>query len=477
MKRYPAIFIVLLCLILLVGCQKNTDVPTEDTLPSTEVTEQTEPKWTGYTGSDQDYVYYYDEGRNLNWEEDILYLARSYLTDDMQLRSRQFIVNLPGGKTDAASFYDADLREQFLSAVNALIPEVGGLEDEEILYRIQSIIALFGDAHTRLDYRSDAVFPILFMPIYEDGQPVFYAVALPRKNENLLYSELTAINNVPIAEIIERMESFACHENDYGLIHKLAGGGYAGEYLSYAYSLEAVGIIGMDEQWATYTLTDSDGNSHDLTVKSDEEFTWINKAGYSLNYMLPIPYLYDDSENYWYTTALAESTLYVRISSFAYEEEETYSQFAGSLTVESNNTGHFQKVIVDLRGNGGGYNAEGWLAIINALGRMDFDEFYILVDQGTYSCSILFASEVEAQIPEAIFVGTPTGEAPGFFAGIFSEAYVMPNCGVSFTIPTQYYQAFPANEENALIPDVVIWPTIEDYQNFRDAVLEYVLSK
>lgn len=436
-----------------------------------------EPAWPGYSGPKGEYTYYYSERRDLAWEEDLIFFANSHLSDNQLLQKGLFLVNLPGSKNTSATFYNEKLLQSVLTAVNELVPQITDLSDDEILWRIQKIAAMFSDAHTTVYLNYDTVFPIFFMPINENGEWIFYTVILPQENEDLLYSKLIAINNHPIDTVVDSMRSFVSFENDYGLIHSLANGGCGSEYLSLTNALEATGNCPINSSQAKYTLMDQDGNVRDLDITATEDTGNLDLCGISLVDALTVPFQYEDSENYWYSTDLASSTLYVRISSFAYEEGENYLNFSGALTVESNTIGHFNKVILDLRDNGGGHQGEGWRAIINALGRMDYDALYILVDGGTYSCSMLFAAEMKYQIPEAVIVGSPTGEAPGFFAGLYQDDYFLPNCGIEFTVPTQYYQAFDDNKEHTLIPDVVVWLTAEDYFACYDSALEYVLAQ
>lgn len=484
--KYGKLLACLLLILTLCGCHEGTapttEPATEPTTASTTVAteptaEATEPVWTGYASPTDSYVYYYDEGRDREWEEDVLYFANSHLSDNILLRNRKFVVYMPGYQSDSRNFYDEALHQAVLEAVNALIPEITSLTDDQILYRLQMISALFRDVHTTVYQGNEAIYPIFFMPIREGEEFVFYAVILPNKNEKLLYTKLTAINDIPVAEVVERLRAYVSYENEYGFYWNLGQGGYSLDCLSLAMTLEAAGISQPGDEWTKYTLTDKDGNTYDLNMKATEDFNFSRCVGITPGMAMPLSHWYGGSENYWFTAGFASNTLYVRIHSFVPEEEESYADFSNQLSVASREVGHFDKVILDLRGNGGGYQAEGWRAIINTLGRMEFDNFYILVDGGTYSNSMIFASEVVYQIPEAIFVGTPTGQAPGFFAGMYEEDYIMPNCGVEFRLPTAYYQPFEANEENSLIPDIVLWQTIDDYVACNDVVLEYVLNQ
>lgn len=470
---------LLLCLVLifsLIGCEQPPEPVTEPVTETTEATEPTtevtEPVWTGYVSPKETYNYYYSEGRELQWEEDLIYFADKFLTNDLHLRNRQFIVELPHSQTDAANFYNAQLHQEFLTVINDLIPQIPDLTDNQILYRLQALVSQFQDAHTNLWIDDDRAYPILFLPFYEEGEPVFYTVMISRKHEDLLYTRLCAINGIPVEELTERIGSIAFYENEHALISQMGCSSMG--YLTYAFALEAAGISELGDTAATYTLMDAQGATYDIKLNPGRLSTMI-LSGTSLHEVYSVPFTDYDSEIYWYTTELAESTLYVRLNAFALEEEDTYADFARQLTLVGNSTEYFEKIIVDLRFNGGGIQAEGWIAIINALSRMECGAFYVLYNRDSYSCSMLFGSELEYLKPDVIFAGTPAGQSPGFFYGGHSEP--MPNSGTLFRYTTHYAQSFPANEENAVIPDLWIEPTIEDYILCRDTVLEYVLAQ
>ena len=476
MKKYTILVLCLLLSLTLLGCQEHTAPTTEaTTIETVPVTEATELVWTGYNGPKDEYIYYYTEGRDLQWEEDVLFFINSHMTDNMLLRNRSFLVNLPGFRTDSANFYNEALYHNLLAAVNTLIPQISELTDNEILHHIQIMSAMFRDIHTRVWEYGESIYPIFFHAFYEDGQFAFYAVSLLPENEELLYMRLTAVNDIPLAEVIERMRSYSCYENEYGFTRNLAAGGSSRELLSRPGALEAVGISAIGDTQVKYTLADSEGNTHDLTLVAKESYDFSQCVGTTPARALIVPYSNAATANYWYSTDLAEDTLYVRIFSFVPMEEYTYMDFSNDLSLEQRAAGQFDKIILDLRGNGGGYDALGWRSIINTLSTMKFDKFYILVDGGTYSNSMVFSGEIAYQVPDVVFVGTPTGQAPGFFAGVYENDYVMPNCGVEFTLPTAYWQTFEANEENTLMPDVVIWQTLDEYVSCKDVVLEYVL--
>lgn len=476
MRKCRKAVCIFLCLVLLsLSACGPQPAPSTTTVPQAATTVSTAPVWPGYVDAKTDYEYYYAEGRDRQWEEDILYFANSLLTEHPMLRNRAFLIDLPNYETDSANFYDEALLREVVSRINLLISEVASLQDGQIYHRLRWILSLFDDVHTRLEYYGNDYFPIIFMPFYEDGEPVFYAVALPQKHEEALFARLDAINGYPLAEVIEKIRPYVPVETEYGFMEWLDKGGVGAGFLRDADTLEAAGVLELGARQAVYTLTAEDGTVHEvkLGVKSSD-VTWAGQW-----YVQVHPVLFADYgvENYWFTEELAEDTLYVRISSFQVETAQSYLQFSGELSQAYRAHGSYGKIIVDLRCNGGGSEGTGFDVLLKVLADMQCDRFYILIDGGTYSMSTIFAGELVARRDgDAILAGMPAGEAAGFFAGIWSEDYIMPNCQVEFTIPTGYYQPFPAGEDNIIMPELLIWPTLEDYIAGRDTVLFEILG-
>lgn len=54
--------------------------------------------------------------------------------------------------------------------------------------------------------------------------------------------------------------------------------------------------------------------------------------------------------------------------------------------------------------------------------------------------------------------------------------YKLKNNDITFLVSSVFYNVWPEYEEETLMPDVLITPTIEDYMNGIDTELEAVLN-
>ena len=502
MKMKRMLAVLLLLAMLMTGCQRQaadhapaTTLPsstetqpmeptptqpteTEPTQPTeTEPTQPPEPVWTGYESPKAEYVYFHDSGRELEWEEDILYFANNLMREHPVVLDENWIVQLPGYGSTGENFYEPQVKEEMLRQINDLIPRLEELTDDEILYSLKRIIALFHDVHTRVEYHVEEYFPIVFMPIREEAGWVFYVVSLEKDKEDLLYTKLAAINGYSVEEVMDKIRPFVPCETEYVLIHSLAGAGLAShEYLCARGMLVAAGVIAEEDSQTVYTLTDAEGNTHDLSLEAEGSLPpgMVGKWGEEV-YTVPMAGWHE--KNYWFTEALAEDTLYVRFNSFSVQPDYTYLQLSADIRRAYSARGSYDKVIVDLRFNGGGYIHSGYEGLITLFGSIQCEEFYVLINGTSYSQSIIFAAELlHVRGDKAKLVGEPSGEAGGFFASIWTGEYVMPNCQVEFTIPTVYFLMFPTEDGNVIHPDITLYPTMEDYISGVDTVLQYLFS-
>lgn len=98
----------------------------------------------------------------------------------------------------------------------------------------------------------------------------------------------------------------------------------------------------------------------------------------------------------------------------------------------------------------------------------------VLIDRGTFSAAIMFASAVERNLLAA-FIGEPTG-SPVNQSG--DPVHVtLPASHLVVRISSLYWQPWdPRDARPGILPDIEIAPTFDDWLNDRDPVLAEVLA-
>ena len=467
MKKWIA-FLLLISLALS-GCTPAVTLP--ETTASTEPA-VTEPVWEGYSGTGKDYIYLHTEERDHNWEEDILYFGGAYLDNYGLLTHFPSRVEYIDDVEYEDYLYDPAMRDTFIEEINALIPRIPELNDTEILYELQRIVSLLHDAHASLVIDTGTYFPICFEPFYEEDEWVYRVSYILEGNEDAVMCTLSGVNGIPVDEVVQRITPYLSYENEQWIIHQISGYYHPGS-IAEAELLRVCGILGPEDQDATYNLITETGESMDVTLRSFniDQIAHLEMEGMPHLFVYPNIYrLYET--NYFYEMHPDDNMVYVRVNEFEIMPDYTFLDLGNEIIKDVREAGGMEKIVIDLRRNPGGYQFLGYPEFIRALERIEIEEIYVLVDQGTFSCAILMADHIKYYFPEAIIIGTPAGQPPNFYAGMWPEDGVMPNCQVECRVPTAFHNIFPDYQYDALMPDLIVYPTYSDYMAGIDTILE-----
>lgn len=466
MKRL--LCIILICVLCFAGCQEaaETKATQENDVRKTQPTPPEEKGWKPYDGETESYVYYYDNGLNRLWEEDLLFMADYYLQEHALLTPEESRVSYRDGVvwdgyyTD--EMYNPEIRQAFLDTFNEIIPQLQDMNKAEFLMSAQKILAVLGDAHAYLHYSLDKCFPYLLFTCDNE----FYVAATRKANEEILLSKLLSINGMPIADVCEALAPYIPHENTYWLNNCLARDGLLSQEM-----MKLAGVLDSDTVEFEFQKEDGTVVCKELTAVSS----------YMEDYMSYVNAYYDSpmnenqSQKFWFT--YLDDVPYLRISSFDYDETDTVSllNVGNELFATVRDAGGAEKLIVDLRDNGGGYQLQGYHQVVTVLQRMNVETIYVLINGGTFSQAVVFATYLKQELSNAILVGTPAGQSPNFYGAV--EEHVMPNTETVFVLAWQWWKGWEGYEYDALMPDILVSHTLQDYKDGKDAVLEYLLKK
>ena len=140
-------------------------------------------------------------------------------------------------------------------------------------------------------------------------------------------------------------------------------------------------------------------------------------------------------------------------------------------------TAKIDRLVIDLRWNGGGDFTRGRQYVLDEIRKRDRwlkpGAFYVLIGRRTFSAAMVNTVDFK-RAAGAILVGEPTGARPNSYSqtGFFQ----LPTSGVQATVSICRYEAWP-EDVPGVPPDRPIPPTWADYRDGRDAALEWVLSQ
>ena len=444
-----------------------------------------------YTGDGSTYTYITTEGRDREWEEDIVYFANTFLdtyTGHPKLVDRgctlRYTNELRNGYWEGMvlyeSLYDPALREAFIGRINELLLSIEKASDDALLFGAAEAAALLHDAHTNLLQAismGTEMFPLWLIPIYTpDGTPQAYIIGAPKGSEDLLLCRLDAINGFPVAEILEKAGQFISHESMTRVQTIMFDTSNDFPRLLHVRILRYLGVMG-EEDTALFTLTDEAGTTREAAlswVKFDDlpnMDIWRSSA--EAHESTSIDLMYSDVEHpVWHRFLDEGKTLYIRLLQCSDDMDRKVKE----AVVAAEKAGGVEKMILDFRGNGGGTIPSN-VDIVRSINSLDAPGGkYVLIDGGCFSAAVLHPACLRRFCEGVTLVGAPAGEPPN---GVFCRGgyYTSPHKRITWTIsPRECNYDWPENDDPALTPDILVYQTLEDYKNGIDTVLNYVLQ-
>jgi C-terminal processing protease CtpA/Prc len=383
------------------------------------------------------------EGLSLSkeqWRQDLEFLARE----------------LPKRHANAFHFISHERFEQEVSDLNN---KLDTLNSDEIYAGMDRIANLIGDGHTYVRTPEDnANFPIDLERFGDE-----YRVAgTASGNEKALGARVIKIQDMSITRAHELLYALTPADETQALRDLRVLG-----FLTTGIFLHGVGII-PERNVARYTLRDDNGREFTMDVHAVPASA---KLDWTFAFKERPLFRQRPGENFWYT--------------YLPDSHTVYCSFRGYKGLSQNSKGLFEliqqqhpdKLVIDMRLNGGGDYFEGLkylvhpirdIADINRKGHL-----FVLVGPETFSAAMSNAAHFRYQT-NAVLVGQQIGEKPNSYQE--AREMKLPNSHWTVRYSVKFYK-FVETRENLIRPDQEIIPSWDDYRSGRDPVLEWVLKQ
>ena len=475
MNKYVRILFV--CMLAICICACGSSSGTGGTEPTTVV------DWPGYQGTMDGYEYYHSEERDLAWEQDVIYMAETFMNNHAKLANKKFFTQYfmdYSGKVEldySNMHYDEETRVKFLAAVNELIPQISKLSDSDIEYECERVIALLECAHSNVSKTYGDSLPLACVPIVEESETILCAVRVLEEHAKALGSKLVAINGVSAEEIIRRLSIYVPTENEYRPVYAL-NILYQPSRLMQANALSLIGVVGPEDRSAEITFENENG-----IFSLEMDFINPNNLFSENVVWLQHPVIREDfarnqnKEYYWYTVGEGEcgEYLYVRFSKMAERSDYRLEQFIQDVRKTLTESETPMRLIIDFRSNSGGNTFPGPMnRFIQDINRCNTNGVYILINGGCFSAAMQVPFILSRNIEGAQLVGTPAGQPANTSA--MAMTYTTPNNQMKFRVSDNYMYCDPGNDADSVYPDITVYQTWEEYQAGIDTVLEYVTT-
>jgi hypothetical protein len=358
-------------------------------------------------------------------------------------------------------------KSEFERAVAALDTAIPALAPHQIVVRLSQIAAMVGDGHT-------GVIQPLWFGVYPVGlywvEGALRVTAAPAEYQQAIGAKVVGIGDLAIEEVTRRVNTMfpsAAAENEWYVLST------SPSFINRPEVLHGLGIIPALGP-AAFQLENDAGTRFTVTFKPMASPPVVNGAFTFTGFISAASrqplFRQRPGERFWFTL-LDSQTVYLNFRGYADLGSNARRLFAFIDSVGA------RRLVVDLRQNGGGDFLEGRRHLIEPIKRRAelnrMGHLYVLVGRRTYSAAMANATHFRRETA-ATLVGEPIGERPNSYSE--NDPMTLPNSRIVVSYSTRYYK-FVDEDVPAVLPDVRIDPTWEDFRAGRDAVLEWVMAR
>jgi hypothetical protein len=382
----------------------------------------------------------------------LLELTAEQWRDDLRFFAREL------SKRHANAFHHVS-RERFEAEVADLDRRLGRLNSDEVYVGLDRIANLIGDGHTLIQLPPDRANLPVELTCFGDDYRVTHVTA---GADRALGARVVKIGDVPIALAREMLLALTPQDETPWLAE-----GRVSHFLSTGMVLHGCGIV-PDRNVARFTLADDGGREFPVDFRAlapGANPRWLTA------YKEPPLFCRRPGEPFW-TAYLPESkAVYCCFRGYAGLGKQAAGLF--NLVAEKRP----DKLVIDLRQNGGGDYTEGLRHLIRPLRNLpDINRkghLFVLIGPTTFSAAMSNSAHFRAQTA-AILVGQPIGEKPNSYQE--SRRMTLPNSRLVVNYSVRFYKFVDEGGENLIRPDREIVRSWDDYKAGYDPVLEWVLK-
>ncbi|MFN0257056.1 S41 family peptidase [Pedobacter ureilyticus] len=351
-------------------------------------------------------------------------------------------------------------REDFVKQINKIETQANDLDYDRFSTELLKLIVAIGDEHTRVWPNYDRFLPIK-LSSFKEG---YFVTQIDTSLSKLLLTQLVAINNKPITEVVNQFEAVVLSENTSFFDVNLM------QVINKPAILKGLGIItNINEVPLTFKTTD--GKEETINLKS------IGPKN-NLKPVKPTQYStllsYKQNKNYWFEYNAENETLYFKYAKCQEDTSYPFVKFNSDLFKEIGEKNP-KKLIIDLRDNSGGNSAilnpffeELASSYINKKGKL-----FVLIGKTTFSSALMNAVRFK-RYTKAQLVGQPTSGNINHYGEV--RGFDLPKTKISISYSTKYWENWKG-KKGPLLPDQNIAYSIESFRNSKDEALTYVYQQ
>ncbi|MGH1386410.1 S41 family peptidase [Kordia sp.] len=370
-------------------------------------------------------------------------------------------------------------KDIFDAEVETLYKDIPNLQEHEIIVGVSRLLSLFKYGHTYISFHQKP-FEFSQLPFnldhFNDG---IYIQGAHKNYPEAVGAKVIAIEGKPISEVLKAIEPTVEAENSqffkaYGINN-----------IRYPEILHAQKITKTLQNNVTLTL-EKNGKTFSQSFTALEKGkrvpthrgyvhqneNWLDARDQSIT---PL-YLQKLDKIYFSEYLAKEKVMYVRHSRIRDEAEESTKDFYARVFNEIE-TNDVEKLVIDLRLNGGGNNYLNKDVIkeiikcekINKIGKL-----FVIIGKRTFSACQNLVNEID-NYTNVIFVGEPTAENINFWGD--NRPVTLPNSAIDISLSYLWWQDKPALENaDWIAPSIPVTMSFNEYASNQDPVLQAALT-
>jgi tetratricopeptide (TPR) repeat protein len=378
-------------------------------------------------------------------------------------------------------------REEWKEQTQAAIENAK--EGNEVGYYadLQQLAGMVGDVHTSVfPLRESNVLKDFFDISVWDFDDGLYIRAAGPPYERLVGAKILAVQGIPADDAWATMMKKLPTENEWMSSYTVSF------HMQFPAYLHALGLGDTSEK-SRWTLLMPGGEIEDVDVVASNSSGYLNAMNLSLGIQdtdgwteghdalsAPPLWLKNRERNYWYEHLEDEGAVYMQFALPRYDSNHPYEPFLAEMFGFIREHDDVDKLVIDLRLNGGGWDYMIHALINHIVQTPKIDRpghLFVLMGRLTQSAGVTFVVKM-APVTHAIFVGEPVGAHPNYFNGPWGNhpALALPGTDIVFRISTIVEQQSDSiDNRHYIAPDIPTTMTYANYATGRDPALEAAL--
>ena len=338
--------------------------------------------------------------------------------------------------------------------------------DTEFLLDLMRLTALTGDSHTSVSIGGAADLRAYPFALLRRGES-WYLSAVPSEEKDLLCQEVASLAGKPVEEITEAYGTLFDSDNPIHLRRQFRQACNVADIYEY---------LGLVEAGEPLTVTLKNGKTLRLEPMSMEEMSKVEIARIS-GLIKGQPETAAADADYL-AKPLTEAVYYIQYNVCREAKDLPMEDFAAAVAKDLA-AGNYDRILLDLRNNGGGSDGVIWPLFQVLREAMDNGARLVgLIGEATFSSALINA--VEIQEMGGVLAGEHAGGSVCHFGAV--KTFTLPNSKVRGQVSSKYLDlntlldAAAGRGVEALQPDILVYQTLADTLSGKDTLVEACIS-